>query len=149
MKHTVQIRYNHNVGESGLFWRVLIDGVEHLASDLDLHVHSTTTQDYIEGVGTKFHISCTPDLIIWDGTRVILKDRTKWISHKRHVLKSLTYRIYSSCITSLIAAVVTGDLALGISIGSADFFIKIVTYYIHERIWYKIPYGTEKIKIRK
>jgi uncharacterized membrane protein len=39
----------------------------------------------------------------------------------------------------------TGDLALGLSIGTADFFIKIFTYYIHERIWYRIPFGIEKV----
>lgn len=68
------------------------------------------------------------------------------ISHKRHLLKSFTYRIYSSCITSIIATFVTGDFKMGLSIGSADFFIKIITYYIHERIWYKINFGVEREK---
>jgi uncharacterized membrane protein len=58
----------------------------------------------------------------------------------------LTYRIYSSCITALIAALVLGSIKIGFSIGLADFMIKIFTYYIHERIWYHIPFGIQKVK---
>lgn len=146
MRKEVKIRYNHDSGEGPLKWRVVIDGREHLAENIDVLVPSVTTGDFIEGVGQKYHISCEPELIIWEGNKVILKDRTKWISHKRHILKSITYRVYSSCITSLIAAFITGDFKIGFSIGTADFFIKIFTYYIHERIWYKIPFGTQKVK---
>jgi uncharacterized membrane protein len=142
----VSIRYNHDSGDSNLKWRVLIDGKENLASEVEILTASTTTKDIIEGVGEKYHITCDPSLITWEGDKVILSDRIKSVSRKRHILKSFTYRVYSSCITSLIAAFVTGDLTLGLSIGSADFFIKIITYYIHERIWYKIPFGIEKVK---
>ena len=62
----------------------------------------------------------------------------------RHALKSLSYRIYSSCITTAIATFVTGDTKLAIAIGSTDFFIKIFTYYIHERVWYRIPFGLQQ-----
>jgi len=146
--HKVSIRFNTAAGESPLKWRVVINGVEHLASQVDTLVATTTTQDFIEGVGEKWHVTCQPDLITWDGDRVILQDKVKKVSRVRHILKSLTYRVYSSCITSLIAAFVTGNLALGFSIGTADFFIKIFTYYLHERVWYHIPFGTRKIKIK-
>jgi uncharacterized membrane protein len=142
----VSIRYNHDSGDSDLKWRILIDGKENLASSIEVLTASTTTKDIIEGVGEKYHITCDPDIITWDGSKVTLSDKIKLVSRKRHILKSFTYRVYSSCITSLIAAFVTGNLKLGISIGSADFFVKIITYYIHERIWYKIPFGTEKVK---
>ncbi len=142
----VSIRYNHDSGDSDLKWRILIDGKENLASSIEVLTASTTTKDIIEGVGEKYHITCDPDIITWDGSKVTLSDKIKLVSRKRHILKSFTYRVYSSCITSLIAAFVTGNLKLGLSIGSADFFIKIITYYIHERIWYKIPFGTEKVK---
>jgi uncharacterized membrane protein len=146
MGKKVKIRYNHDAGESPLKWRVVIDGKEHLATKVDVLVPSVTTDDYIEGVGKKFHISCEPDLIVWEGNKLILRDSAKWISHKRHILKSLTYRIYSSCITSLIASLILGDTKIGFSIGVADFLIKIFTYYIHERIWYHIPFGIQKVK---
>lgn len=146
MKKEIKIRYNHDAGASNLKWRILIDGIEHLASDIEVLVPSTTTKDIIEGVGEKYHITCRPDKIVWDGDKIILSDNSKTVSHRRHALKALTYRIYSSCITSLIASVVTGNLALGFSIGTADFLIKIFTYYIHERLWYHIPFGVDHVK---
>jgi uncharacterized membrane protein len=62
----------------------------------------------------------------------------------RHMVKSLSYRIYSSCITTAIATFVTGNAKLALAIGSTDFFIKLFTYYIHERIWFYIPFGLQK-----
>ena len=146
MKQIVKIRYNTLVNDDRLYWRVLIDEVEHLASDIDVRVPTTTTKDFIEGVGFKHHLTCSPDIISWEGDRVTLTNKKKIVSHTRHILKSLTYRVYSSCITSLIATLVTGNASLGFTIGTADFFIKIFTYYIHERIWYKIPFGIGSAK---
>lgn len=62
----------------------------------------------------------------------------------RHMVKSLSYRIYSSCITTAIATLVTGNAKLALAIGSTDFFIKLFTYYIHERIWFYIPFGLQR-----
>jgi uncharacterized membrane protein len=62
----------------------------------------------------------------------------------RHVVKSISYRIYSSCITIAIATLVTGDTTTAFAIGSVDFFVKIFTYYIHERVWFHIPFGLQK-----
>lgn len=146
MNSVVKIRYNTSVNDDRLYWRILINGVERLASDIDVQVPTTTTKDFIEGVGFKHHLTCAPDVISWEGDKVILTNKTKLVSHTRHILKSITYRFYSSCITSLIAAFVTGNLRLGVTVGTADFFIKIFTYYVHERIWYRIPFGTEKAK---
>ena len=62
----------------------------------------------------------------------------------RHVVKSISYRIYSSCITITIAILVTGNTAFSVSIGLIDFVTKIFTYYIHERIWFHIPFGLKR-----
>jgi len=66
------------------------------------------------------------------------------IDKLRHVIKSISYRFYSTCITITIASFVTGSTKTAFAIGSADFFIKIFTYYIHERIWFYIPFGLQK-----
>lgn len=144
MKKEIKIRFNTLAGDSHLKWRILIDGIEHLASEIRVMVPTVTTRDHIEGVGEKWHITCRPDVIEWQGDTIVLKDLRTLVNHKRHALKAVTYRIYSSCITSLIATIVTGNATLGMSIGTADFFIKIITYYIHERLWYHIPFGTKK-----
>lgn len=70
--------------------------------------------------------------------------RTKKVSRRRHLVKAFTWRIVASLTTFLIGWIATGDIAIGISIGSADFFIKIVLYYLHERVWYKSNFGITK-----
>ena len=54
---------------------------------------------------------------------------------KRTVIKTLTWRITASLTTFLIAWILTGDLLIGISIGSVEAIAKIFLYYFHERIW--------------
>ncbi|MEN9443467.1 MAG: hypothetical protein RIS47_357 [Bacteroidota bacterium] len=62
---------------------------------------------------------------------------------KRSIVKTLTYRITSSFITMIITYVITGALTFALSIGLADVFIKVIWYYLHERIWDKVKYGKE------
>jgi hypothetical protein len=69
----VNIRYNTNAKENDtLHWRVLIDGVEHLASEVEVNTKLYTTKDWIEGVGYKYHITCHSNNIIWDGEKCII-----------------------------------------------------------------------------
>ena len=53
---------------------------------------------------------------------------------KRTVVKTLTWRITASLTTFIIAWILTGDLLIGISIGSIEAIVKIFLYYFHERI---------------
>jgi len=70
----VKIRYNTNAkSDDTLHWRVIINGVEHLASNVIINCMTRTTKDYIEGVGDKWHISCNPTQIEWVDTECILK----------------------------------------------------------------------------
>jgi|TARA_R110002153_G_scaffold537_2_gene2587 uncharacterized membrane protein len=65
------------------------------------------------------------------------------VNKKRHILKALTWRLIASLTTFLIGWIATGDIRAGLSIGVFDFSIKLVLYYLHERIWYKSKYGIE------
>lgn len=66
------------------------------------------------------------------------------ISRKRHVLKTITWRIIGTLDTMLIAWIISGDPMIGISIGGVELFTKMILYYIHERAWYKSNFGVEK-----
>ena len=65
------------------------------------------------------------------------------VNKKRHILKALTWRLIASITTFLIGWIATGDIRAGLSIGVFDFSIKLILYYIHERVWYKSKYGIE------
>ena len=62
-------------------------------------------------------------------------------SKKRTLVKTLTWRITASLTTFLIAWILTGDLLIGISIGSIEAIAKIFLYYYHERIWNNINWA--------
>ena len=69
----VKIRYNTKAtSEDTLHWRVLIEGVEHLASNVVINCMTHTTKDYIEGFGEKWHISCKATQVNWMGEECII-----------------------------------------------------------------------------
>jgi uncharacterized membrane protein len=53
---------------------------------------------------------------------------------KRTIVKILTWRVTASLTTFIIAWILTGDLLIGVSIGSIEAIAKIFLYYFHERI---------------
>ena len=69
------------------------------------------------------------------------------INRKRHLLKTITWRIIGTLDTMVIAWLLSGDPLLGLSIGGIEVFSKMILYYAHERVWYK--YRPNKNKIKK
>jgi uncharacterized membrane protein len=67
-------------------------------------------------------------------------------SPKRSLLKTISYRISSAIITSLIAFLFTREINISLAIGSVDFLIKTLLYYSHERIWTTTKLGNSKKK---
>ena len=59
-------------------------------------------------------------------------------SHKRHIAKSITWRIIGTIDTILLSWFITGDAFTGLKIGFAEVVTKMLLYYLHERAWYKI-----------
>lgn len=64
------------------------------------------------------------------------------VSYKRHLLKTITWRVVGTIDTMLLGWFVTGDIKLGLAIGSFEVITKMILYFLHERVWYKyIRYG--------
>ena len=53
----------------------------------------------------------------------------------------MTWHVIASLTTFLIAWILTGDLLIGVSIGSIEALAKILLYYYHERIWNNINWA--------
>ena len=67
------------------------------------------------------------------------------VSTKRHLAKTISYRIISTGIGFLIMWAATGSIKWGAAFGVAELVYKPIQYYIHERIWYKwIKFGLKK-----
>ena len=72
------------------------------------------------------------------------------VERKRHIAKTVSYRIISTLIGFLIMWAVSGSITVGAAFGVAELIYKPIQYYIHERIWYRyIKYGLIKIKDEK
>lgn len=67
------------------------------------------------------------------------------VSYKRHVLKTITWRIIGTLDTMVISWVITGSWKWGLAIGGIEVFTKMILYFIHERVWYKYSkFGLKK-----
>jgi uncharacterized membrane protein len=67
------------------------------------------------------------------------------VEKKRHIAKTISYRIISTLIGFLIMWIVSGSIKIGAAFGVAELVYKPIQYYIHERIWYRwIKYGLKK-----
>lgn len=69
------------------------------------------------------------------------------VSYKRHIAKTITWRIVGTIDTIILSWLITGDLAVGLTIGGVEVMTKMILYFAHERIWYKwIKFGLTKEK---
>jgi len=69
------------------------------------------------------------------------------VERKRHIAKTISYRIVSTLIGFLIIWGVSGSIKVGTAFGLAELLYKPIQYYIHERIWYKwIKFGLKDKK---
>jgi hypothetical protein len=69
----VKIRYKTDAkNDDTLHWRVIIDGIEHSASNVIIHCMSHTTKDIIESGIEKWHISCNATEVKWVGEECIV-----------------------------------------------------------------------------
>jgi len=59
----------------------------------------------------------------------------------RSIVKTISWRVVGTLDTVLISWLVTGHIALALSIGSIELVTKMVLYFLHERIWNKIKWG--------
>ncbi|WP_083644389.1 DUF2061 domain-containing protein [Christiangramia flava] len=65
-------------------------------------------------------------------------------SYKRHIAKSITWRIVGTIDTIVLSWIVTGSPVTGLKIGFSEVATKMVLYYLHERIWFNIKAGVTK-----
>jgi len=69
------------------------------------------------------------------------KDGRVLESRKRHIAKTVTWRFIGTMDTMVLAWLISGDPLMGLKIGFAEVITKMLLYYFHERVWYKIDFG--------
>ena len=59
------------------------------------------------------------------------------VSYKRHIAKTVTWRIIGTLDTMIISWIITGSWKWGLAIGEIEVFTKMILYFLHERAWYR------------
>ncbi len=59
-------------------------------------------------------------------------------SSKRHIAKAITWRLVGTLDTMMLSWFITGSPLTGLKIGLFEVVTKMVLYYLHERVWYRI-----------
>jgi uncharacterized membrane protein len=69
------------------------------------------------------------------------------IDAKRHIFKTISYRIISTGTGFFFLYITTGSIKVGAAFSIIELVYKPIQYYIHERIWYKfIKFGLKKTR---
>ena len=58
-----------------------------------------------------------------------------------HIIKTFTWRFIGTIDTIIFSWIFLGDLTVGLQIGFAETLTKMILYYLHEKVWFKIKYG--------
>ena len=69
-------------------------------------------------------------------------------TNRRHALKTLTWRVIGTIDTIIIAWLFLDNVGESLNFGLYDTTLKLVLYYVHEKIWYRIDFGLTNRKNR-
>ena len=64
---------------------------------------------------------------------------------RRSGTKTATWRVTASLDTMALGLIFTGNLGTAVSIGMFEVATKLVLYYLHERVWTRIRWGTTTV----
>lgn len=65
-------------------------------------------------------------------------------SNKRHIFKTITWRLVGTMDTMTLAWIITGNPLTGFKIAMAEVITKMLLYFFHEKVWHKSNFGLEK-----
>jgi len=71
------------------------------------------------------------------------------VSKKRSLAKSISWRVIAIITTFLVGLIMTGSLAFSASLALVSNGINFILYYIHERLWLRVKWGSTKFSGNK
>ena len=70
-------------------------------------------------------------------------------TNKRHIIKTFSWRGVGTLDTILFGWLITGNPFMGLKIGGIETASKMLLYFAHEKLWYKINFGLDRRKMSK
>ncbi len=65
-------------------------------------------------------------------------------SNARSLAKAFSYRVLGSLSTGGLVYLLTSNLSISVGAGLLDSVVKVILYFLHERVWNHISYGRPK-----
>ena len=67
-------------------------------------------------------------------------------SHPRSLAKALSWRFLGTVATTLLVFLFTRQVVLSLTVGAVEFIAKIGLFWLHERLWDKLPFGRQRLE---
>ena len=64
----------------------------------------------------------------------------------RHLVKPFTWRAIGTLDTLIISSLLFDDFFMGAQLASFETLTKLVLYYLHDKLWYKLKFGLDEKK---
>ena len=64
---------------------------------------------------------------------------------RRSGVKTLSWRLLASADTALLAFIFTGTAGAALTIGGLEVWTKLALFFVHERVWQRIPFGFDTV----
>ena len=107
------------------------------------------TGDFNEGLNISGITTLTKLVWYYIHERIWFKSSVK-DSDKRHIIKTFSWRAIGTIDTIIFGWIITGNPLSGLKIGAFEVLTKMLLYFFHEKLWYKINFGLDRrIKRRK
>ena len=107
------------------------------------------TGDFNEGLNISGITTLTKLLWFYIHERIWFKSSVK-DSNKRHIIKTFSWRAIGTIDTIIFGWIITGNPLSGLKIGGFEVVTKMLLYFFHEKLWYKINFGlNRRVKRRK
>src|SRR5262245_25342916 len=67
-------------------------------------------------------------------------------THARSAFKALSWRLSGTLATTVLVFAFTGRFALSLALGGIEFISKIGLFWVHERVWDRLPFGKQSVR---
>ena len=64
----------------------------------------------------------------------------------RSIVKTISWRILATLTTVTLVYIFIGDTTIAFTVGGIEVFLKMLVYFIHERVWDKLKFGKREIQ---
>lgn len=64
----------------------------------------------------------------------------------RSIVKTISWRILATLTTITLVYIFIGDTTIAFTVGGIEVFLKMLVYFVHERVWDKLKFGRHEIQ---